>query len=205
MGLRVMNIRNLNTASFEMNSVILGSKGKELLGELGEAITELTDMWKGAGAPEQINNLVNLYNTMSDGFNGVSECNVEVGKLVIDLNNAARFNGGVPEALNEVTSVKFDKVDYLPENAHAGIEIDVPRARVVISKLQGLKGKFATISNEFENNRRIIFNEWQDSDNHDAAEETYSKLSEYMGTVSETLDSVVASIETAILNYQNIG
>ena len=204
MGIRVLNVKRLNTAAYETSNLIIGTKGKELLSLLEDSINTLKETWKGEDSTDQINNLIKLYNSFSSSFADVSSCNVKIGKMAKDVSKIAIFNGGTPEVLDEVKDVQFEKLELLPDIKYTGIQLDLQKANSAIKNLLDVEGKFKEITNDFNKEKLIIFNEWQDSVDRDNAGEVYNEVSEDLDAVFDKINEVVSSLESAINNYNKL-
>lgn len=200
----VTNVQNLyDDARRLYDAYVVGSDASadKVLYNLGEAIENLKEYWKGVDAGVQINSLVSVYNSMVSVRNVLAELAVESTKIASYYREIQRSNSGNKlEALSELSFESKGTMGEYTDNADTiSIVPEAAQGRVLVNDSKNVLESF---KNGVEGLLEDILDNWTAGAGRDNAVSTFGQFKTDVASYQEILSKVSTSITTALENYQ---
>lgn len=198
----VDNVQRLYDTSVELYNKVVRNKADGIIDDLDNSIKILSDSWKGADAGVQINNVVDVFNSMLSIRNALAQLakgaqGVAADYRDIQLANRADHMDSL-ELIN-IAESKPAKEEYVDTADTININNDVLQGKVLLDKVNNLYDEFKSSVESYYNE---IMGNWRAGDGRDVAENEFKEFITNSKRYKTILEDVSNSISEAIKNYQ---
>ncbi len=198
---KVIDVQQLYDDTVSLYDNVVCNKADTIIDSLGKAINTLKNTWEGADAGVQINNVVDVYNSMAkirNALAGLARDASFVASKYREIQNANRAGLQDLSAIS-VTGEKSPLEPYSDSRDTINITADALGAKTLLDTVNAMYDEFKT---EVARHYDEIMNNWQQGTGRQNADSAFSEFMESSAKYKEILENVSNSIAEALRNYQ---
>ena len=198
---KVIDVQQLYDDSVSLYDNVVCNKADTIIDDLGKAINTLKNSWEGIDAGVQINNVVDVYNSMTkirNALAGLAKDASFVASKYREIKNANR--AGLQElSAVSVTGEKSPLEPYSDNRDTINITGDALQAK---TELDAVNANYEEFKSEVGRHYDQIMNNWQQGTGRQNADSAFNEFMESSAKYKEILENVSNSIAEALRNYQ---
>lgn len=186
-------------------NIVAGSEGNSatsaegIRNEIASLISELQANWKGPDAAVQINNLVEVFNSLGDIGTALGEYSRVATNEAIHYNEIQIAHGAQGKAIDPVSPVALEHRSRLEDNSdQVSIRAEIANTT---QKFDTLKQHLTSFKSNVANSADALFKNWSAGEGYATAKSTLDDLDANIGKFLTVVDQAVDSINTAVSNY----
>ena len=197
---KVENIELLyNDAKGLLDNVVLGT-ADDVMSTLEAGIDNLKTNWHGADATVNINDLIKVYNGLSEIRNALAELAVNSSLVAKTYQDIQINNGASVAPLSELSYTKKSGLETYSDST-PGVSI-VPTANEGKGKVDSAKSSFESFVEEAKSAYDKIMNNWTvGGETRAAAESAFTTFNNEVNNYISVMTDVSTNITNALSNY----
>ncbi len=198
---KVIDVQQLYEDSVSLYENVVCNKAETIIDSLGKAINTLKNTWEGADAGVQINNVVDVYNSMTkirNALAGLARDSSFVAAKYREIQNANRAGLQDLSAVN-ISGEKSQMEPYSDSRDTINITSDALGAKTLLDTVNSMFDEFKT---EVNRHYEEIMSNWQQGTGRQNADSAFNEFMESSTKYKEILENVSNSIAEALRNYQ---
>lgn len=200
---KVNSVANLHAdAKALFDNDVVGSgdfSADTIIFNLAEGIRILKDTWKGKDAGVQIENVIVVHNAMVGIRNVLAELCVSSSKIAANYRDIQNSNGAGLEQLTVLNYTEKTRLEDYSDNRDT-VDI-VPGAKEGKTRIDNANNNLPTFIEEVKKYYGAIMDNWTVGTGRENAQQAFNEFLSKSKSYEETLNSVSASIATALENY----
>lgn len=176
------------------------SSADTIITNISSGIEILKNCWKGKDAGVQIQNLIVVHNAMVGIRNVLGSLSVDASKIASNYREIQNANGAGLEVLTPLAIEPRSTLEnYSDVLDTISITSEAKEGKVKVDAANGAMDQFiSTVQNYYDE----IMTNWTIGTGREEAENAFSTFMNHSQEYKETLNSVSASIATAVQNYE---
>ncbi len=192
---KIDNIAQLSSDSKNLYTKIVQGSIDTMLKNLKEGITNLKGNWHGTDAGFNINNLVTVYNIVTDFRNYLAELAEFTSGISVYYNTIVAANGGVDNNLTKLTTDRTTKLDAYTDNT-PGFEIK-PEASSGIQSIKLVDSAFSGFLHDAHTAIDAITTNWSSGEKHDEVIDRFKKFETEATKYQESVKNAYTNVSEA--------